>query len=198
MRAEIAGVYVHCHQRASGIRISEYRAIGRSRGGATTKIHLYCDADGYPLNFKITGSDVNDSQVAGEMIEMIEMIGKADYFIAFVLSNGTTHDVKVAPNLIDKIDLITTEILCADNGYDSDALRKRIKQAGYFNNIPRKQNTKFTNNHVNWCLYKARHLLENPFAKLKNYRAVATRFDTLKQSCENTMALACADLWLKL
>ena len=70
MRAEIAGVYVHCHQRASGIRISEYRAIGRSRGGATTKIHLSCDADGYPLDFKITGG------------ELIEMIGQADYFIA--------------------------------------------------------------------------------------------------------------------
>ena len=32
----------------------------------------------------------------------------------------------------------------------------------------------------------------------KSYRAVATRFDKLKQSYENTGALACAYLWLKL
>ncbi|WGV12325.1 IS5 family transposase [Psychrobacter maritimus] len=73
------GSYVRCHQHASGARRGEDRAIGRSRGGATTKIHLSCDADGYPLDFKITGGDVHDSQVAGELIDMI---GHADYFIA--------------------------------------------------------------------------------------------------------------------
>ena len=73
------GSYVRCHQHASGARRGEDRAIGRSRGGATTKIHLSCDADGYPLDFKITGGDVHDSQVAGELIDMI---GQADYFIA--------------------------------------------------------------------------------------------------------------------
>ena len=75
----IDGSYIRCHQHASGARLGEDRAIGQSRGGATTKIHLSCDADGYPLNFKITGGDVHDSQVAGDLIEMI---GQADYFIA--------------------------------------------------------------------------------------------------------------------
>ena len=73
------GSYVRCHQHASGARRGEDRAIGRSRGGATTKIHLSCDAGGYPLDFKITGGEVHDSQVADELIEMI---GQADYFIA--------------------------------------------------------------------------------------------------------------------
>ena len=78
----VDGSYVRCHQHASGARLGEDRAIGQSRGGATTKIHLSCDADGYPLDFKITGGEVHDSQVADELIEMIEMIGQADYFIA--------------------------------------------------------------------------------------------------------------------
>ena len=73
------GSYVRCHQHASGARYGEDRAIGRSCGGATTKIHLSCDADGYPLNFEITGGEVHDSQVAGALIEMI---GQADFFIA--------------------------------------------------------------------------------------------------------------------
>ena len=75
----VDGSYVGCHQHESGARLGEDRAIGQSRGGATTKIHLSCDADGYPLDFKITGGEVHDSQVADELIEMI---GQADYFIA--------------------------------------------------------------------------------------------------------------------
>ena len=114
--------------------------------------------------------------------------------ITFLVSDGTTHDVKVAPDLIENIDLSDTVIVCADKGYDSAALRAHIKRVGCFNNIPRKRNTRSSNAHMDWHLYKARHLVENAFAKLKNYRAVATRFDKLKQSYENTVALACAYL----
>ena len=118
--------------------------------------------------------------------------------ISFIVSDGTTHDVKVAPDLVDNIDLSDTDILCADKGYDSDALREPIKRAGSFDNIPRKQNTKLDNNHMDWDLYKVRHLVENAFAHLKRFRAIATRYDKLKQSYENTVALACAFIWLKL
>ena len=114
--------------------------------------------------------------------------------ITFLVSDGTTHDVKVAPDLIDNIDLSDTVIVYVDKGYDSAALRAHIKQVGCFNNIPRERNTRSSNGHMDWHLYKARHLVENAFAKLKNYRAVATRFDKLKQSYENTVALACAYL----
>jgi len=33
--------------------------------------------------------------------------------LTFILSDGTTHDVKVAPDLVDKVDLSDTEVLCA-------------------------------------------------------------------------------------
>ena len=115
-----------------------------------------------------------------------------------ILSDGTIYDVKIAPDLANKIDLSDTEVLCADRGHDSEALRAHIKQAGTRDNIPRKRNTKSSNDHMDWNLYKARHLVENAFAKLKQYMALATRFDKLKQSYENTVALACAYLWLKL
>ena len=97
--------------------------------------------------------------VAGHATKIHLAVDAHGNAILFVLSDGITHDVKVAPNLIDQIDLITTEIVYADNGYDSDALRERIKQAGCFNNLPRKQNMKYTNNHIDWYLYKARHLI---------------------------------------
>ena len=75
-----------------------------------------------------------------------------------------------------------TDVVCADKGYDSDTLREYIEQTATCNNIPRKRSTKSSNDHMDWDLYKARHLVEDAFAKLKQYRAVATRFDKLKQS----------------
>ena len=36
--------------------------------------------------------------------------------ITFILLNGTIHDIKVAPNLIDKVSLSATEDLCTDKG----------------------------------------------------------------------------------
>ncbi len=68
--------------------------------------------------------------------------------LTFILSDGTTHDVKFAPDLVDKVDLDDTEALCADKGYDSDALRARIEQAETRDNIPRKRNTKSSNDHM--------------------------------------------------
>ncbi|HYX32189.1 MAG TPA: IS5 family transposase [Oligoflexus sp.] len=73
------GSYVRAHQHASGARLGEERAIGKSRGGATTKIHLAADAHGNPIDFKITGGEVHDAKAAGEIIEKI---GEAEHFIA--------------------------------------------------------------------------------------------------------------------
>lgn len=47
--------------------------------------------------------------------------------IEFIIRDGTTHDVKVAPDLIDCLDL-KEKILCADKGYDSEPLREQIEK----------------------------------------------------------------------
>src|ERR1700730_13008936 len=44
------------------------QAIGISRGGRSTKIHAIVDAKGRPLNFIVTGGQVHDSQVVGEVL----------------------------------------------------------------------------------------------------------------------------------
>jgi transposase len=75
----IDGSYIRAHQHASGARHGFERAIGQSRGGRTTKIHLATDANGLPIDFKITGGEVHDSQVAAQLICEI---GQADYLIA--------------------------------------------------------------------------------------------------------------------
>ncbi|OLO13300.1 hypothetical protein BUV99_13635, partial [Corynebacterium diphtheriae] len=39
-----------------------------------------------------------------------------------MITDGTTHDVKVAPDLISTLDLKETKVVCADKGYDSEPL----------------------------------------------------------------------------
>src|SRR4051794_17391022 len=44
------------------IRGQKGQALGRSRGGFSTKIHLKCDFDGLPLAFHLTGGEASDSR----------------------------------------------------------------------------------------------------------------------------------------
>jgi len=45
-------------------------------------------------------------------------------------------------------------------------------------------------------LYKCRHLIENFFAKLKQYRAIATRYDKRAIAFLGAIHLAAAVIWL--
>lgn len=118
--------------------------------------------------------------------------------IDFLISDGVTHDTKVAPKLIALLNLTKTEVLNADKGYDSESLRHLISSTKTHPNIPKKHNSKSGNEHMDWHIYKARHVIENTFATLKHFRSIATRFDKLKNSYISNVALACAYIWLKL
>ena len=118
--------------------------------------------------------------------------------IEFIISDGTTHDMKVASILVQQLDLTETETMCADKGYDSEYLRVQIQNTNTKANIPRKSNTQSNNDHMDWYLYKIRHLVENAFCRLKHFRGIATRFDKLKRNFESAVALACIYIWLPL
>ena len=45
-------------------------------------------------------------------------------------------------------------------------------------------------------LYKARHLIENFFRRLKQYRAIATRYDQTARNFLAAVYLAAAVVWL--
>ena len=66
------GSYIRCHQHASGARAGFDKPIGQGHGGRTTKIHLCCGADEYLLNFKVTEEEIQDSQLAPELIGRVE------------------------------------------------------------------------------------------------------------------------------
>ncbi len=96
----IDGSYIRVHQHASGARNGFERAIGQSRGGRTTKIHLATDANGLPIDFKITGGDVHDSQAANDIIAMLT---DATYFIADKAYDSETIRTKLKQDNISPV-----------------------------------------------------------------------------------------------
>ena len=51
---------------------AEDEALGRSRGGLTTKIHLLADALGRPLRFLLTGGQLHESRAAEALLHEVE------------------------------------------------------------------------------------------------------------------------------
>ena len=158
----IDGSIVKAHQHSAGAPSKAEQAIGQSRGGNTSKIHLGVDAFGLPIDFDIT--------------------------------SGEVHDCKAAPSLLDKLPM--ADYIIADKGYDSESFREKVRIKGSIPMIPRKGNSRVGNDDMDWCLYKYRHLVENAFARLKHFRAIATRYDKLKRNYASMLALACGFLWL--
>lgn len=132
--------------------------------------------------------------VAGNTTKIHMAVDACGFPIAFQLTGGEVHDAKAAPDLI-KI-LPVTDYMIADKGYDSEEIREQIKEKSSIPIIPRKKNSKTGNADIDWGLYKYRYLVENVFARLKHFRAIATRYDKLKRNYASMLAMACSYIWL--
>lgn len=60
--------YVKAYQHSAGAVSRQSQAIGKSRAGNTTKIHLAVDGYGLPVEFEITGGEVNGCSAAPDLI----------------------------------------------------------------------------------------------------------------------------------
>jgi transposase len=152
-------VRVHAHgTRARGGYLAQ--AVGRSRGGLTSKVHLLTDALGNPVRFVVTG--------------------------------GERNDITQAPALLPPGS--SAEVIC-DRGYDADWWRERLIGAGHCPVIPSRRN-RIIQPLYDQHAYRARHLVENAFARLKSARRIATRYDQTVASFSAFVSLACIFLWL--
>ncbi len=52
-----------------GAEETEDHALGRSRGGFSTKIHILCDGLGHPLHFHLTPGEQHESQALAAVID---------------------------------------------------------------------------------------------------------------------------------
>ena len=94
------------------------------------------------------------------------------------------------------LERIEPQALIADKGYDSDALIEALDDRGITPVIPSKANRKQSRK-TDFALYRERNLVERFFCTLKNYRAIATRYDKLASTFLAGVLLVCVVIWLK-
>ena len=113
--------------------------------------------------------------------------------LAVLLTAGQAHDLVGADALLPPM---AADQLIADKAFDADArVREPLARAGKSAVIPPRPN-RLAPADFDRDLYKERHLVENFFCKLKQFRAIATRYDKTARNFLAAIHLAAAIIWL--
>jgi len=92
--------------------------------------------------------------------------------------------------------LTQAEAVLADRAYDAkERVLEPLQRAQCDAVIPPKRSRRNPRTY-DIHLYKARHLVENFFQKLKQYRAIATRYDKTARNFLGAIHLASIVIWL--
>jgi len=125
-----------------------------------------------------------------KIVALVDALGN---LARFVLLPGQRHDsVGVAP-LIDGIEIAAP---IGDKAFDNDWLRKELDDRGALAVIPPKRD-RARPIFCDFEMYKWRHLIENFFCNLKQWRRIATRYDKTDQSFAAMINLTAAVMALK-
>ena len=142
------------------------QAIGRSRGGLGTKSRTMADALGNPA---------------------------LGHSVGFFLAGGQAYGLAGAGRLLPGM---KADMLIADKAFDADKrVIEPLAQAGKTSAVPSKASRKAARDHDKG-LCQARRLVEHFSARLKQFRAVATRYDKTAQNFLGGTHLAASLVWL--
>jgi transposase len=114
--------------------------------------------------------------------------------ILLKLSEGQAHDGRSAQDMLGSVG--RGDILLADRAYDSNALRETLAARGARANVramPQRLNPPAFSKR----LYRKRNLVERFFNKLKQFRAVATRYDKRDDNYLAYVKLASVRIWMR-
>lgn len=113
-------------------------------------------------------------------VRITDVVGRP---FSFMLTPGNVADGPVATHLL--AGLTGARYLLGDKGYDANSLR----EANIVPVIPGRRNRR-RKIPYDKQRYKDRHLVENAFCRLKDFRRVATRYDKLARNFLSAVALA--------
>ena len=114
--------------------------------------------------------------------------------IGFALAPGQAHELPLAPLLLTVLSIVPAWIV-ADRGYASHAFRKLIWSLGARPAIPAKRNEAAVAC-PSW-IYQNRNRVERLWARLKEWRAVATRYEKTACSFMGALCMAATVDWIK-
>lgn len=141
------------------------RALGRSRGGFSTKIHVLCEGAGLPISVLVTPGQANESTMLEALLSSVRIAGKPG-----------------APRR-------HFDTISGDKGYDGAAQRATVREHGLTPLIlHRKRNGAYPSDAEDFdkVLYKKRNVVERLIGKLKEFRRIATRYDKLAESLRSS------------
>lgn len=170
----VDGSVIRAHQHAAGAKHSDgaTEALGYSKGGFSTKIHLRCDGNGLPMTMLLT---------VGERHEAV-------MFETLMEQGAVKHSKGGRPRIRPKR-------VAGDKGYSSRKIRVYLRRRGIRYTIPRKSNEhrggKFDKEQ-----YRQRNRVERLFGRLKQYRRIATRYEKKAANYLAMVTLASIILWL--
>jgi len=158
-------------------------AIGRSRGGLTTKIHLLVDGHGRPLVVLLTAGNVNDTTMFAPLLDALQ-VGR--------LGSGRP---RTRPDYV-----------LADKGYSSRANRELLRRRHVAHTIPERrdqQDNRLRRGSAGGrpvgfdkARYRRRNVVERGFCQLKHWRGLATRYDRHARNYLGGLTLAALLTWI--
>lgn len=164
-------------------REPEDHAIGRSRGGLTTKTHALVDGNGLPLVIALTPGQANDSPALPKLLAELRVPR---------LGPGRPRTTPVA--------------LRADKAYSARGHRAHLRSRGITAVIPEPSDQVRHRKNKGSCGgrpvafdasdYKNRNVVERAFNHMKNWRGLATRYDKHAVVYRGGVVLAAIMLWL--
>ena len=173
---------VRAHAQAAGARRTPGgQALGLSRGGFSTKLHLRRDARGRPVAFHLTGGERHDL-LGGERHDLL---GVEPLFERGALRTGRRGRPRWKPVAV-----------IADKAYSAAWLLAALRQKGIMPIIPSRSDQP-ENPDFDPGTYRRRNLVERLVGKLKQFRRVATRYDKLATHYLAFVQLASAMVWLR-
>jgi transposase len=164
---------VRAHQHAAGARGGQAgEALGRSRGGFSTKLHLRADRHGKPLVLLVTAGQRHD-------LTMFEPLMRQGQVKRAGRGRPRRRPRRVA----------------GDKAYSSRRVRTWLRRHGIRHTIPRKR-TERRRGPFDQAVYRERNRVERLINRLKQFRRVATRYEKRAVNYLAMVTLAAIVLWL--
>jgi transposase len=148
------------------------QALGRSKGGFSTKLHLRAERGGKPIAFVLT---------PGQRQEATQ--------VAALLERGAVARRRGRPR-------IRPDRVAGDKGYTGRKIRRYLRTRKIGAVIPRLKNEPRRGVRFDRDAYRERNRVERTINRLKQHRSLATRYDKLQDSYHALLTIAAILLWL--